>query len=594
MAFLRIAQAQINTTVGDFSGNISKILSYIDMARDQKADIVSFPELSVCGYPPEDLLLKPRFLQDNLKAIKHITPHTKNIVAVVGYADSNDSKVYNAAALLQNQKTVAVYHKVELPNYGVFDEKRYFTRGSRFFVFVLNKIRFALTICEDIWIEGGEPERFVRASGVDIVLNISASPFHAGKFETRKKVAEHFARVTNTFLCFNNLIGGQDELVFDGRSFVMSPQGQLLSQEKQFEEGLLITDIEIDVEERSPKRSVPSSVKKDVFFLESSLHLHRRSLPPVAEGEDEETGEGKALKEMYQALVLGTRDYVRKNGFDKVVIGLSGGIDSSLTAAIAVDALGSENVIGVTMPSHYTSSETLSDAELLGKTLHIQVFRISIKEIYQSYLTALKDPFATEEPGVAHENIQARIRGNILMALSNRFGWLVLTTGNKSETAVGYCTLYGDMAGGFAVIKDLPKTLVCDLSQYVNESWGREVIPGSVLQRPPSAELRPDQKDEDSLPPYSVLDRILQAYVEKDKAPDEIIESGFDPAIVDDVVRMVDRNEYKRRQASPGIKITPKAFGKDRRLPITNRYTKNPFKSSDFDSSKQSGKATRF
>jgi len=547
MAINRIAQAQINTTVGDFSANTSKIINYIDMARNHNADIVTFPELTVCGYPPEDLLLKPRFLEDNREAVEHIRPHIENMAVVIGYADSSDNKTYNAAALIQNQKLVTTYHKVELPNYGVFDEARYFKKGSRFFVFELNGIRLALTICEDIWIEGGAPEKFVRTSGADIVLNISASPFHAGKLQTRKEIAEHFARATNTFVCFNNLIGGQDELIFDGGSFLISPHGELIAQEKRFEESLLITDIEVDL----------------------------RPLPPVAKPLDEEVSRSGALKEVYQALVLGTKDYVIKNGFQKVVIGLSGGIDSSLTAAVAVDAIGPDNVVGVTMPSHYTSRETLSDAELLAKTLNIRLFTVSIKEIYQTYLTSLKDPFASEEPGVTHENIQARIRGNILMAFSNRFGWLVLTTGNKSEIAVGYCTLYGDMAGGFAVIKDLPKTLVYELSEYVNESWRREVIPKSVLERPPSAELRPDQKDEDSLPPYPVLDPILQAYVEEDMAPDEIMASGSDPGLVNEVARMVDRNEYKRRQAPPGIKITPKAFGKDRRLPITNRYLKN-------------------
>ena len=442
-------------------------------------------------------------------------------------------------------------------------------------MFELNGIRLALTICEDIWIEGGAPEKFVRTSGADIVLNISASPFHAGKLQTRKEIAEHFARATNAFVCFNNLIGGQDELIFDGGSFLISPHGELIAQEKRFEESLLITDIEVDLHKKSREKTAPSISEANVFSLGPPRHPHPRPLPPVAEPLDEEVSRSGALKEVYQALVLGTKDYVIKNGFQKVVIGLSGGIDSSLTAAVAVDAIGPDNVVGVTMPSHYTSRETLSDAELLAKTLNIRLFTVPIRAIYQSYLTSLKDPFASEEPGVTHENIQARIRGNILMAFSNRFGWLVLTTGNKSEIAVGYCTLYGDMAGGFAVIKDLPKTLVYELSGYVNESWRREVIPKSVLERPPSAELRPDQKDEDSLPPYPVLDPILQAYVEEDMAPDEIMASGSDPALVNDVARMVDRNEYKRRQAPPGIKITPKAFGKDRRLPITNRYLKN-------------------
>ena len=569
MAALRIAQAQINTTVGDFSANIEKVIEFIENARNQGADIVTFPELAICGYPPEDLLLKPGFLQDNLKAIEQIKQHTGDIAAVVGYANSSEGKVYSTAAVLQDQELVANYHKIELPNYGVFDEKRYFMYGTRCSVLEMDKIYLTPNICEDIWIEGSIAEQFTQSNEVDIVLNISASPFHAGKLKIRQEIVYRFVRNTNAYVFFNNLVGGQDELVFDGGSFVMNPQGKVISQAKRFQEELLITDIQIDRSEKTLKKTMSPDFEGCLISLKSYPDRHKKKLSVSL---CEELGR---LHEVYQALVLSTRDYVRKNGFEKVVIGFSGGIDSSLTAAIAVDGLGSNNVVGVTMPSQYTSSETLSDAELLAKNLDVRLITIPFKAVYQSYLDAIEDILGADKHGITHENIQARIRGNILMALSNQFGWLVLTTGNKSEVAVGYCTLYGDMAGGFAVIKDVPKTLVFELSQHVNAAWGREVIPQSVLERPPSAELRPDQKDEDTLPPYPMLDGILQAYVEEDKAPDEIINSGFDPDIVKKVVRMVDLNEYKRRQAPPGAKITPKAFGRDRRLPITNRYWKS-------------------
>jgi len=569
MPIVRIAQAQINTTVGAFSANSAKIISVIENASNQGVDIITFPELSVCGYPPEDLLLKHDFLEDNLNALHRIRDCTKEITAIIGHADYLNGRVYNAASLLQDRQLVATYHKVELPNYGVFDEKRYFVEGTQALILEKNQIRFSLTICEDIWIAGGFQEQSSKAGRVDIILNISASPFHAGKLDTRLQIASRFARISDAFVCFNNLVGGQDELVFDGGAFVMTPQGKVVARAKRFCEDVLITDIRIDGHER-PVRAQPSEDSCELVIpLESyPNHPKEKSVPAMAE-------EHGRLDEIYQALVLGTRDYVRKNGFKKVLIGLSGGIDSTLTAAIAVDALGPENVIGVTMPSQYTSSETLYDAEQLARNLKIQLKEVPLSTIYQAYLTAMDDLIDNEHHGVAHENIQARIRGNILMALSNQFGWLVLTTGNKSEIAVGYCTLYGDMAGGFAVIKDVPKTLVFELSDYVNTSRGAEVIPRTVIERPPSAELRPDQKDEDSLPPYPMLDAILHAYVEEDKAPDEIIAAGFDRRIVKEIVRMVDLNEYKRRQAPPGVKITPKAFGRDRRVPLTNAYLRS-------------------
>ncbi len=568
MPIIRIAQAQINATVGALSTNSAKIIDAIQHARDQGVDLITFPELSICGYPPEDLLLKRGFLQDNLNALHQIRECTDGITAVVGHADYLDGKVYNAASVFQGRKLAATYHKIELPNYGVFDEKRYFVRGSRAVVFQMNRIRFFLTICEDIWIEGGFQETAVKGADVDIIVNISASPFHAGKLDLRLQMASRFARVGDAFFCFNNLVGGQDELVFDGGSFVMDPQGEVVARAKRFREEVLVTDIQIE-EPKTPDRKGPRDETMVLSVHLESYEDHPRGVisPPVTETYGR-------LDEIYEALVLGTRDYVIKNGFKKALIGLSGGIDSALTAGIAVDALGQENVVGVTMPSQYTSGETLGDAGLLAGNLEMQLITVPIREIYQAYLDATNEILGNTRHGIAHENIQARIRGNILMALSNQFGWLVLTTGNKSEIAVGYCTLYGDMAGGFAVIKDVPKTLVFELSEYVNRSRGREIIPESVIVRPPSAELRPGQKDEDSLPPYPILDRILHAYVEEDKAPDEIMEQGFDREMVKDVIRMVNLNEYKRRQGPPGVKITPKAFGRDRRLPITNAYLK--------------------
>ena len=477
--------------------------------------------------------------------------------------------MYNAAALLYNGALLATYHKMELPNYGVFDEKRYFEKGTGHPVFEIARMRFTITICEDIWIDGGISEKIAAEANADIVFNISASPFHAGKTDMRRQVANRFVMNTGSCLFFNNLVGGQDELVFDGGSFVVDPEGKVVSRAARFREEILITDMEIPTDRPASKARKSKHGEATLIPLNMRPHGRKKTV------ETRIAKENTKLEEVYEALILGARDYVRKNGFRKVLIGLSGGIDSALTAAIAVDALGEENVVGVTMPSQYTSRETFTDAERLAGNLHIQLITAPIKEIYQSYLEAMKKILNNAKHGIAHENMQARIRGNILMALSNQFGWLVLTTGNKSEIAVGYCTLYGDMAGGFAVIKDVPKTLVFELSKHLNERKGREIIPETTIARPPSAELRPDQKDEDSLPPYSVLDPILEAYVEKDESALEIINKGFDPETVRKVLRLVDLNEYKRRQAPPGVKITPRAFGRDRRLPITNTYLRS-------------------
>ncbi len=567
--FIRIAQAQINVTVGDLSGNLDKISKWIDLARENQADIVTFPELAICGYPPEDLLLRRGFLEDNKSALNQLSERCSNIVAVVGFADHENRGVFNGAALISDGRIVGVYHKIELPNYGVFDEKRYFRSGDHGFIVKIGGRKISLTICEDIWVPGSITSRIAKHNSVIAVINISGSPFHAGKTQTRLDILARFAKEASAPIFFNNLIGGQDDLVFDGGSLVMSQDGDILAMAERFKEDLLVHDIQINDQEEINDKQISSDA-----FAKTTLGftVYFRSQDPDSKITECINKELDRIQEILEALILGVRDYVFKNGFQKVVLGLSGGIDSSLTAAIATEALGPENVIGVTMPSQYTSEETLSDARAIARNLGMKIFTIPIEPMYEAYIEGLAEAFGAGRLGVTAENIQARIRGNIVMALSNKFGWLALTTGNKSETAVGYCTLYGDMAGGFAVIKDVPKTVVYELAERINRNKGTEMIPQSTIERPPSAELRPDQKDEDSLPPYNVLDQILQAYVEEDKSVTEIVQMGFPRETTLEVLRMVDKNEYKRRQAPPGIKITPKAFGRDRRLPMTNRY----------------------
>ncbi len=557
MPTLRVALAQLNVTVGDFDANVRTISETVERAKQADADVVVFPELAVCGYPPEDLLLKPRFLADCRRALSAVAERARGITAVVGFPEEDAGEAYNAAAVLADGRVTGVYRKIELPNYGVFDEERYFGTGAAFDALCIDihGVRVGVNICEDIWHEGGLAEWHACQNAVRIVLNLSASPYHADKPQVRKETIARFARRTRTIVCYTNLVGGQDELVFDGGSLIVGPQAREFAWGERFREDLIIADID---PEAGSARRVDGIVSHD-----------------------RETGR---TEDVYQALVLGTRDYVRKNGFEKVLVGLSGGVDSSVTAAIAADALGAKNVIGVTMPSQYTSGETRDDARDLAGNLGIALLTVPIDSVFGGYseilgelpglidvLEGLSGGRGVME-GVAAENVQARIRGNILMALSNRFGWLVLATGNKSEIAVGYCTLYGDLAGGFAVIKDVPKTLVYKLANAINRRSGRTVIPESVLERAPTAELRPGQRDTDSLPPYPVLDEVLRLYVEDDAAPDEIVAAGFEPHLVDHVVGLVDRNEYKRRQAPPGVKITPKAFGRDRRLPMTSRY----------------------
>ncbi len=571
----RLALAQINVTVGDFPGNVEKIRRAIEQARQAGVDLVAVPELAIPGYPPEDLLLNSAFLQDNLKALKQIARATRGITAIVGFADVG-TDIYNAAAILHDGEWAGTYHKIYLPNYGVFDENRYFQEGKELVVCELGETVFGVNICEDIWYPGDPMRTQVLQGGAQMIVNISSSPYHAGKRDFRQKMLSTRAWDYAAFVAYVNLVGGQDELVFDGGSMVLNQRGELTAVARAFAEDLLLVDL--NLEEVLLYRLHDPRRRKENPGSEKDLMLKRITLPPIGKKRVKRSiplplrESPDLIEEVYQALVLGTGDYVRKNRFKKVVLGLSGGIDSSLTAAIAVDALGKEAVVGVAMPSRFSSAESLEDAQLLARNLGIEFQVIPIGKVFESYLRTLEKPFAGKNPGVTEENLQARIRGNFLMALSNKFGWLVLTTGNKSEMSVGYCTLYGDMAGGFAVIKDVPKTLVYKLALFRNNLNQKPVIPLRVMEKPPSAELRPNQKDTDSLPPYEVLDPVLQDYVEEDRDLNTILGRGFEREMVEDLIRKVDLNEYKRRQAPPGVKITPRAFGKDRRLPITNRY----------------------
>jgi NAD+ synthase (glutamine-hydrolysing) len=572
---LRLGMAQINTTVGDFKGNTEKILEAIAEGRSRGVDIITFPELAICGYPPEDLLFKPKFIDENLRSLDKVINGSSGITVVVGFVDAKGD-IYNAAAVIHDGELVDVYHKIYLPNYGVFDENRYFQAGSECTVWVIAGVNVGINICEDIWYEAG-PATVQAYAGAEVIVNISASPYHLGKRSFRERMLGARASDNVAIVAHNNLVGGQDELVFDGNSIVLNEKGELVARGKQFEEDLIVADLDVEAVFRTRLHD-PRWRKRTLLFEEQRWQAPKvivseepvgAQKPPLAPRHFEVKG---IPGEIYDALVLGTRDYIAKNGIKKVVIGLSGGIDSSIVAVIAVDALGAENVIGVSMPSRFSSPGSISDAELLTRNLGMRLLTIPIEKVFQAYLDVLKEPFKGVKPDVTEENIQARIRGNLLMALSNKFGWLVLTTGNKSEMATGYTTLYGDMAGGFAVIKDVPKTMVYQLAKYRNALGGREPIPSSVLEKPPSAELRPDQKDTDSLPPYDLLDPVLKAYVEEDKSVKQILALGIDEEVVKKAARLVDSSEYKRRQAPPGVKITPRAFGRDRRLPITNHF----------------------
>ena len=523
---MRIALAQLNVTVGDLEGNTAKILRVMDQARDAGVELVAFPELAVTGYPPEDLLFKSQFVQANLNALRRIVEHSQDLTAVVGFVDRQED-LYNAAAVACDGRLVGVYHKAYLPNYGVFDENRYFQSGSSCPVFVLNGVTVGVNICEDIWYPGGPTKTQALIGDAELIVNISASPYHAGKGHARARMLATRAEDNAAIVAMVNLVGGQDELVFDGGSMIFDQNGDQVAQGRPFEEDLVLADLDVDAVFR--RRLHDPRRRSERFSVGSEAAVSRIEMPDLTVSENRPEIERTILQELerpaeiYRALTLGTRDYVRKNGFEKTVLGLSGGIDSALTAVIAVDALGKENVIGVTMPSRYSSAGTRSDAEQLSKNLGIRFLRLPIEEVFSAFLTTLAEPFAGREPDLAEENLQARIRGNLLMALSNKFsGWLVLTTGNKSEASVGYATLYGDMAGGFSVINDIYKTVVYELAEYRNRQADREVIPRSIIDRAPSAELRPDQRDEDALPPYAVLDPILKAYVEEDRGVQEI------------------------------------------------------------------------
>jgi len=573
---LRVALAQINTTVGDLDGNAAKIIGNIAAAREAGADVVVFPELAVTGYPPEDLLLKRTFVEANIAALERIASETKGITAIVGFVDMN-ADIYNAAAIIHDGEIAGVQHKFFLPNYGVFDEDRYFQVGTTTNVYKLGHIVFGVEVCEDVWYAEGPHRLQSLVGGAHIVFDINSSPFHRGKWRYREMMLGTRAADNSCAMVYLNAVGGQDELVFDGNSLVAGPTGEVIFRCKSFEEQLAIVNIDLApveharlVDPRRRKAKIATAGRAETPVIE--LRPTEKPRTPLAlSNEAYRSAEPlEEVEEVYKALVLGTKDYVNKNGFKEVVLGMSGGIDSALTACVAVDALGADRVRALVMPSEFSSDETQSDAELISANLGIKCDRVPISEVFEAYKSTLSGLFAGTQPGIAEENLQARIRGNLLMAVSNKFGLLVLTTGNKSELACGYSTLYGDMAGGFAVIKDCPKTLVYKLSSYRNTI--SPVIPGSIIERPPSAELRPDQKDTDSLPPYETLDPIIEAYVEEDRGIREIVAMGFDEATVARVIRMIDRNEYKRRQAAPGVKITPKAFGRDRRLPITNGY----------------------
>ena len=579
MRTFRLALAQMNATVGDFDGNAERIIKGIHEARELGADLVAFPELALPGYPPEDLLLKPQFIRENHDRIAAIAAECRGIAAIVGYIDS-DSDIYNAAAFIHDGRIVGTYRKMYLPNYGVFDEDRYFAAGSECPVYTLNGTPVGVNICEDIWYATG-PAVVQRAAGAEIIVNINGSPFHAGKRAFREKMLATRAADNGLFVAYVNLVGGQDELVFDGGSLIFAPDGDIIAEAAQFEERLLVADLDVEAVFRSRLRDPRTRKERgaDLSHIGNPVKIHvsdytenpsRNPTYPVHPVSSSKPYDDVA--EVYAALTTGTRDYVRKCGFGKVLIALSGGIDSTLVAAIAADALGSENVVGIAMPSRYSSEGSVLDAMALCDNLGVELWTLPIEDAFSAYLDTLAPKFAGTETGVAEENMQSRIRGNLIMAVSNKFNWLVLTTGNKSEMATGYATIYGDMAGGYAVIKDVPKQLVYDLCRYRNTIGDAPVIPQSVIDKPPSAELRPDQKDEDSLPPYSVLDPILKAYVEDDYAFDDIVAMGYDADIVKQIITLVDRNEYKRRQAPPGIKITPRNFGRDRRMPIANRY----------------------
>tara|TARA_Y100001956_G_scaffold51087_2_gene49810 strand:- start:238 stop:1923 length:1686 start_codon:yes stop_codon:yes gene_type:complete len=558
MHTLRIAMAQINPVVGDIQGNADKIKNYIKQAQNENVDVITFPELALTGYPPEDLLFKTHFIDEIKKHLQEVTKFTQGITAIIGFA-REENGLLNSAAVVHDKKIINYYDKKILPNYGVFDEKRYFISGDNNPVYLIDGITVGINICEDIWFEDG-PTQDQASLGAQLILNINGSPFDTEKRYIRENMLKERALHNNLYISYTNMVGGQDELVFDGGSVILNPAGEIISRGKAFEEDLIITDLNFE----ETGNFVES--KTNIFVSSSPKD---KNLTPIS---DNNIVEIDKLEQVHKALILGTRDYVNKSGFTKVLLGLSGGIDSALTCYIAVKAFGKENVLGVIMPSRYSSEGSVTDSQLLANNLGIETKIIPIEPAYISFLEMLSESFEGTSVDVAEENLQARIRGNILMALSNKFNWINLITGNKSEMATGYSTLYGDMAGGFAVLKDVPKTLVYELCKYINTLQGKDLIPETIITKPPSAELREDQKDEDSLPPYDILDAILKNYVEEDRSFQEIVDLGYDEAVVKRVTLLLDRSEYKRKQSPPGVKITPRNFGRDRRIPLINKY----------------------
>lgn len=580
---LRIAAAQINTTVGDLEGNVRLIKDWIGQSQEQGVDLVTFPELTITGYPPEDLVLYDNFIAANKDALNRISATVDDIVAIVGFVDSENGKLFNAAAVLHQQKVVATYRKIHLPNYGVFDEQRYFNSGDECLVLSIRGLRIGINICEDIWELDG-PSEVQHAAGAQIIVNLNASPYELGKQGERLKIVTDLSRRNHVFTLYANQVGGQDELIFDGGSMLVGPAGELLSRSAQFEEALLVADIDIrkiglsDIEDQSKAESdekLGRVGQARVVNIKTAIPDVR---PPLRKLSVHQLDK---LEAVYRALVIGTRDYLKKTGFKKVAIAVSGGIDSALVTTIAVEAIGSGNVIGVALPSRYSSQGSIVDAQDLCSRLEVEMWQIPIERGHTAFENMLQEVFEGTKSGVSEENSQARIRGNLMMSIANKFGWLILTTGNKSEMATGYATLYGDMAGAYAVIKDVPKTLVYELSKHRNQRGPGSPIPQTIIEKPPSAELRPDQLDRDSLPPYAQLDRIIQMYIEERMSTELIVNSelenpdgGANAATIERIIRLVDTNEYKRRQSPPGPKITGLAFGKDRRLPIASRWQK--------------------